>query len=288
MDNSIDKARDQAREQMEAYKKATEEIKVELTSLRTQKASEAKKTKADYEAAIPELEKKVSFLNHRIVELNKAIEDRNQKLSQEQANYKAQYDSQVLSLKSEYDLKNKALASRETEVANKSQELRDKVLEIEGKVKDAQDSLARERDKLNTERQRVIADENRLKDQRNDFEAYKSHKEAEIEALVKGAESDKEKATAILNDAERRFADLATREKKAQEAIDRINEVIEREKKVMEAVRANEVRTEELNQSSVEIRAEKSRLNKRSDALDAKEQSLVKREQNLKELEARV
>lgn len=265
------------------YKEALEDTVRKLTQARTDLATQARKTVEDLEANIPELRSKVSELSDKISELDKAIIRKTAELNRQREDFAKRYQSDKEVLDKEHQKRTDEIA-KEKEKVN---EQRKEAIGLFENIKARESQLEIDNAELGRAKMRL----------KSDISVFQSERELALNEIAKM----KEKAEIVLADAKKKQAeaiktneDLAFKlkrlaeDKKATEGIlERIDEaegILEEARKVS---RENARITEENNVIAIQNKADARKNAIRTQLLDEREESLNKRDSNLKILEAK-
>lgn len=262
--------------------------KNELSIIRTQIATEAKKTLADYESKLPGLEVLIKEKTSLINKLDKDIEKKNAEYNRKHEDLKTKFDDMATKLSDEYEAKYKSL-SLEKERLDK----------LESELKILNDDIHREAQDIT---KAMKASQEDMKNREEALDFAKKEFISERDLFYKKCQSDREdieSQKAIINnkifDLNKRELNISNKEKEVLEREKLADAVIAKEKYFDNLKKSLENRRLELddkesklNEVNVAIQAERNRLNKKAKDQELKEQALDKRDQLLKEAEAKV
>lgn len=278
-----DKA-EELQEKIKIYSQALEDIKVELTSRRSEMAELTRQTIEDLDARIPQLRKKAQEMDAKIVELDKQIKERERTAAQEQQSYAKFYSDLEEGLKKKFDALYLSLNKESAEAKNLLDENNKRVIELnelqrilyeKQRILDGKElSLIAKKDQMDAflkeESEKIKKSVDLINLEKSGIsilEANLKAKEANLNHVIKQAEAEKLEAEKVV----KRIAE-------AQAILDEANNVKD----------ANVKKEDELNQLKVKLMADTARNNRRSDELNAREVKLNERDANLKILEAKV
>ena len=264
-------------EKIKLYEKTLAEETEKLRRMRSELATQAKKTVLDLEKSIPELEKKVSEKSAEIAGLDKVIKLKEEKANKEAVSLRESYQKLESELRTNYAKKELDLSLKVNDYEKKKELLEsDKVA-----VRAESQSVMQRQATLASLRAEV---ETGVKQLETDKKAF----DAEMELKMKVNNSIKDDLEAKRDELNAKIADLNVDKSKVKSILDKKQELETKEQSLNLREAALQGKSEEITQRNVANLAENKRLNKRGEELKAKEEALNKREANLKELEKAV
>lgn len=273
-------------DKIQTYQTALSQIIKDLTARRTEMAMLAKKTLADFEAKIPELSAQATQLAKTIVELETVLVEKKRLAEVEQTNFQELYEKKAESLKEEYDEKDLRLQEREKALGIKETRYQELIRQDKQELKNREDSLASGQVILAKDKEQLASNEtilnNKIREHANVVTTFKN--EQGQERLTLSAQ--KEDVLIRRKAVEQKEKDFIAKDKKAEEAIARLNDMEFRENAL--SIRENVLRKEKesLHGIAVKNMAENTKLNRRQADLEIFESSLTERENNIKLAEA--
>lgn len=283
------------REQVKAYAEKIELFKRELAVLvkqmsekRTEMATLAKKTLADYEAMIPKLEADILNKRKMLDSINSAITQRNEDHNRKLEDYKSHYQQLEKRLEDSY-------ARKESQLLEAKNRLEDMHKKKQKEFDDADRDL-RERERIVNESAVVVLD---LKD-KNKFEESKLRKARELfddeiasfnegiveqRSVLESLKNGVKEKTKQLDDKLKAFDD---KDKRAEAVLVRLKEVEERENKLVKLQDSLVKRGSDLDEFHVKLIAENRKIDLRLEELGKIETKLQEREKNIKLAEEKI
>lgn len=270
------------------YTEEFNKIFKELTQIRTDKSTEAKKKLEDYQKELPTIELKVEVLRQSQAKLETDIAAKKASLDIMGKGLHERFNQLETSLKNSYDNKVNALKSVENSLIRDRKSFDERVKQITDNLKAREDILLRNSDELQKIGQSIDRRSKIVEEQ----EKALAHREAvardninlSYEKLNKQLEDGRLKKDEL----DKRENELKAREDKANEVIDKLNTLKDREDKLKEFEESLNIKRDNLNKERVEMLAGIRKNSKRTDELFEMELALKKREENLKILEAKI
>lgn len=285
---SKEKEQAQYDEKINIYKTELADLTQKLSEKRTEMATLAKKTLADYEAKIPKLELDILVNKNKLDSINDAIAQKNEELRKEQGSLSLRYSKLENDLKIAYEAKEQKLLEaknrledmhkkKQKEFDDQDKDLREReravneswssTIDLKNKNKFEEDKLKKERADLNKE---IALFDRNIEDQR-----------AVLESLKNGV---KEKAKE-LDDKLKAFGDKDIR---VEAVLKRISEVEEKEKSLLGLRNSLDKRNSELDEFQVKLIAEKKKIDLRLQEVEKAEIRNKNRERNIRLAEEKI
>jgi chromosome segregation ATPase len=284
----IDEEIKKALAQLDIYKTELGKVREELARARTDKSTLAKTTLAQLESDIPRLEGEVKKNQEILSLLEKAIEEKNRKLTQQETDSRLKYEELEKVLSTNYSSKDRELEKRGIDLKNKESDFRHTCEIVEQSLKQRELHSENVERNLKKSESALKAGQDQLEAEKAAFSKEYNAKVQQIEVLKINAANSIEEAKNNVRQADESLARSKAKENEVNSILSRLDEVEKREDEVKNREELNKKRTAELNEMSVAIRADRIRLEKKEEGLNQREAKLNQREKNLKELEAKV
>lgn len=285
---TIDTRIQEAEQKLKIYQEELDKIIKALALKRTEMSTLAKQTLSNFEAQIPALEEKIALLNAEIKRLDRVIEEKRKASEREYTNYANEFHNKEQELEQAYEKKmveaTRLIAEAKDAKAEAAQQiasLNDREDKIRRYVEEKEKSFFYEKQQIESQ----ITTLDKLKESHIrlvDETSQKIQKERdELNARAESIATLESELKAMADELKRKDAIADSIIANADQVSERIENCICLEEKIV-------AKNEESNRLRVEALAEMKRANKRMAELDAREQELLKREQNIKDAEAKI